>query len=159
VWRIQNVYPGSQIPDPDFYSSRIPDPGFRIPDPKTVTKDRGEKKICQTIFCSHKFHKTEYYFILDMLKKKNWPNFPRIIEDFTQKIVTKPSKIWVWGPGSGKNLFRIQGSKRHRIPVPNPQHWIFYMILTGVSQCSFLDFFADFKPAANSQFGIILLNF
>jgi hypothetical protein len=28
------------------------------------------------------------------------------------------SKIWVWDPGSGKNLFRIPGSKRHRIPDP-----------------------------------------
>jgi hypothetical protein len=81
----------SRIPDLDFYPSRIPDPGSRIPDPKTATKDRGEKKN----FCSHKFHKTEYYFIFDMLKKKIWPNFPRIIEDFTQKIVTKPLKIWV----------------------------------------------------------------
>ncbi len=86
----------SRIPDPDFYPSRIPDP-------KTATKDRGENFFCQTIFCSHKFHKTEY----DMLKKKIWHNFPRIIEVFTQKIVTKPSKIWVWDPGSGKNLFRI----------------------------------------------------
>jgi hypothetical protein len=34
------------------------------------------------------------------MKKKIWPNFPRIIEVFTQKIVTKPSKIWVWDPGS-----------------------------------------------------------
>jgi hypothetical protein len=40
----------SRIPDPDFYPSRIPDPGSRIPDlgsripdPKTATKDRGEK--------------------------------------------------------------------------------------------------------------------
>jgi hypothetical protein len=33
------------IPDPDFYPFRIPDPGFRIPDPKTVTKERGEKKL------------------------------------------------------------------------------------------------------------------
>ncbi len=32
----------SRIPDPDFYSSRIPDFGSRIPDPKTATKDRGE---------------------------------------------------------------------------------------------------------------------
>jgi hypothetical protein len=38
------------IPDPDFYSSRIPDlgarisePGSRIPDPKTATKERGDK--------------------------------------------------------------------------------------------------------------------
>jgi hypothetical protein len=98
----------SRIPDPDFYPSRIPDP-------KTATKDRGEKKnFFQTIFCSHKFHKTQKYFIFDMLKQKFWPNFPRIIEVFTQKIVTKPSKIWVWDPGSGirdpgsgKNLFRI----------------------------------------------------
>jgi hypothetical protein len=40
------------IPAPDFYPSRIPDfrsrisdPGFRIPDPKTATKERGEKKF------------------------------------------------------------------------------------------------------------------
>jgi hypothetical protein len=33
------------IPDPDFYSSRIPDLGFRIPDPKTARKERGEKKF------------------------------------------------------------------------------------------------------------------
>jgi len=37
----------SRIPDPDFYPSRIPDPGSRIPNPgsKTATKERGEKKI------------------------------------------------------------------------------------------------------------------
>jgi hypothetical protein len=44
----------------------------------------------------------------------------RIIELFTQKIVIKlslsPNKLWVWVPGFGKNLSRIQGSKRHRIP-------------------------------------------
>jgi hypothetical protein len=36
-----------------------------------------------------------------MLKKKIWANFQRIIELFTQKIVTKLSKIWVWDPRSG----------------------------------------------------------
>ncbi len=34
-------------------------------------------------------------------------SFQGIIEFFTQKFVTKLSKIWVWDPGSGKNLFRI----------------------------------------------------
>jgi hypothetical protein len=72
-----------------------------------------------------------------MVKKKVWTNFQRIIELFTQKIVTKFSKIWVWdpgirNPGSGKKPIPdpgswIQGSKRHRIP--DPQHclrsWIF----------------------------------
>jgi hypothetical protein len=57
-----------------------------------------------------------------MLKKKIWANFQRIIELFTQKIVTKLSKIGVRDPGSGKNLFRIPGSKRHRIQAPDPQH-------------------------------------
>jgi hypothetical protein len=36
-----------------------------------------------------------------MLKKEIWANFQRIIEVFTQKIVTKLSKILVWDPGSG----------------------------------------------------------
>ncbi len=41
----------SRIPDPDFYPSRIPDP-------KTGTKERGEKKIVDIpFFCSHRFHK------------------------------------------------------------------------------------------------------
>ena len=34
-------------------------------------------------------------------------NFQRIIELFTQKIVNKLSKIWIWDPGSGKNLLRF----------------------------------------------------
>jgi hypothetical protein len=61
----------------------------------------------------------EHYFIFEMLKKKIWANFQRIIELFTQKIVNKLSKIWVWDRGyvtrdpektySGS---RIQGSKR-----------------------------------------------
>jgi len=108
-------------------------PRSRISDPKTETKDRGEKKnFFQTIFCSHKFHKTEYYFIFDMLKKKIWPNFPRIIEVFTQKIVTKPSKIWVWDPGSEirdpektYSGSRIQRSKRHRIRIRNTALYFF----------------------------------
>jgi hypothetical protein len=51
------------IRDPDFYLSRIPDP-------KTETKERGEKICCYTFFCSHKFHKIEIYFIFEMLMKK-----------------------------------------------------------------------------------------
>ncbi len=50
--------------------------------------------------------------------KNIWPNFPRIIEVFTQKIVTKPSKIWVWDPGSGKNLFRIPDPGVKKAPDP-----------------------------------------
>jgi hypothetical protein len=42
-----------------------------------------------------------------MPDKKIWTNFQKNIEVFSQKIVTKLSKIWVWDPGSGKNLSRI----------------------------------------------------
>jgi hypothetical protein len=42
-----------------------------------------------------------------MLKKIIWANFQIIIELFTQKIVKKLSKIWVWDPGFGKNPFRF----------------------------------------------------
>jgi hypothetical protein len=58
-----------------------------------------------------------------MLKKKIWASFQRIIELFTQKFVTKLSKIWVWDQGSeirdpGKTYsgsrIQVQGSKRHR---------------------------------------------
>jgi hypothetical protein len=40
----------TRIPDPDFYPSRIPDPGSRIPDPKTATKERGEKNSVIILF-------------------------------------------------------------------------------------------------------------
>jgi hypothetical protein len=60
--RIRDVYPGSRssfLPIPDLGV------GSRIPDPKMATKERGEKKfIYQAFFCSHKFHKIEYYFVL-----------------------------------------------------------------------------------------------
>jgi hypothetical protein len=58
------------IPDPDFYPSRIPDLGSRIPDPKTATKERGDKNFVSNLFCSHKFHKIENYLIFEILKKK-----------------------------------------------------------------------------------------
>jgi hypothetical protein len=59
-----------------------------------------KKNFCQTFFGSHKFHKIVNYFIFEMLKKKIWVNFQRIIELFAQQIVTKLSKIRVWVPGS-----------------------------------------------------------
>ncbi len=37
--------------------------GYRIPDPKTATKERGEKNLLSNLFCSHKFHNIENYFI------------------------------------------------------------------------------------------------
>jgi hypothetical protein len=103
VLRIRDVYPGSLF-------LPIPDPGSRI---QKQQQKRGVKKICcHTFFCSHKFHKIENYFIFKMLKEKIWANFQRIIELFTQKVVTKLSKIWVWDPRSGS------GIRKKSIPDP-----------------------------------------
>ncbi len=109
----------SRIPDPDFYPSRIPDP-------KTRKKERGEKKfVVITFYVATNFTKLfATYFSFEVLKKKIWANFQRIIELFTQKIVTKLSKRWVWDPGSEirdpekpYSGSRIQETKRHRIRI------------------------------------------
>jgi hypothetical protein len=81
------------IPDPDFcpfqildLRSRITDPGFRISDTKTATKERDEKNlVVLPSFCSHRYHKIEYYFISQLVKRKIWANLvnlQRIIEPF-----------------------------------------------------------------------------
>ncbi len=98
VWRIRDVYPGSRISDPGS---------------KNSNKREGWKKIWyHTFLCSHKFHKKiiVHYFSFEVLKKKIWANFQRIIELFARKIVTKLSKVWVWDPGSG---IRDQGSGKN----------------------------------------------
>jgi hypothetical protein len=67
------------------------------------------------------------YFIFEMLKKKSWANFQRIIELFTQKFDSKLSKIWVWDRGSGIQKKPIpdpgsRGQKGTRSRIPDPQH-------------------------------------
>jgi hypothetical protein len=108
VLRIRDVYPGSRI-------RNFSHPGSRI---QKQQKRGVKKKICHTFLCSHKFHKIENYFSFEVLKKKLWANFQRIIELFTQKIVTKLSKIWLWDPGSGKNLFRVPDPGVKKAPDP-----------------------------------------
>jgi hypothetical protein len=86
-----------------------------------------------------------------VLKNKKWANFQRIKELFIQKIGTKLSKIWFWDPGSEiRDLEKtypgswIQGSKRPRIPDPDPhpQYCIFPYIMDCQMQAD-----ADPDPA------------
>jgi hypothetical protein len=104
---------------------------FTHPGSKNSNKieGRGEKKFVFITLCSYKFHKIANYFSFGVLKKKSWATFQRIIELFTQKIVTKLSKIWVWNlrseirdPEKTYSGSMIQGSKRHWIPDLDPQH-------------------------------------
>jgi hypothetical protein len=69
--RIRDVYPRSRIL---IFSH----PGSWI---QNSTKERGEKKfVVITFLCSIKFHKIANYFSFELLKKKIWANFQRIIE-------------------------------------------------------------------------------
>jgi hypothetical protein len=94
------------IPDPDFYPFLIPDLGSRIPDLKTATKERGEKKIsCQTLSCSHKFHKIV----------KIWASFQRIIYFLSKNLSLSSKKYGVGIRDPEKNYsgsrIRVQGQK------------------------------------------------
>jgi hypothetical protein len=125
------------IPDPDFFPTLIPDLGSRIPDPKTATKEKGEKKLdVKPFYVATKFYKIVNYFSFEVIKKKIWANFLRIIELFTKKLSKSSSKygLGIRNPRSGIRKkpipdpgSRIQGSKRHRIPDPDPQHWYLEM--------------------------------
>jgi hypothetical protein len=126
-------YGSGSDPDPGFWWPKnisVADPGclsriliFTHPGSRIQKQQqkRGVKKIfCHTFLCTHKFHKIENYLSFEVLKKKNWANFQRIIELFTQKIVTKFSKIGfgIRDPGSGKNLFRIPDPGVKKAPDP-----------------------------------------
>ncbi len=81
------------IPDPEFYTSRI----------------KNSRQL-SCLFCSHKFHKTENYFIFEMLKKKIWANFQRILP---KKLSLSSQKygLGIWDPGSGKKPIPDPGSR------------------------------------------------
>jgi hypothetical protein len=92
-----------------------------------------------------------------VLRKKIRANVQRIIELFTQKIVTKLSKILVWDPGSEipdpeKPIpdpgSRIQGSKRHRIPDPGSGS-------ATLVEGSFTSFFKEKKSKRNHKTEVI----
>ena len=149
MWRIRDVYPGS-------WFLPIPDPGYRISDPGSKNSNKRErwKKICyHTFFWSQKFHKIEYFVSFEMLKKKIWANFQRIVEVFTQKMFNMLSQIYGFGirdPRSGIRKkpipdpgSRIQGSKRHRIP--DPQHCL---------EINYLIFSASFSTIFFLKYGI-----
>jgi hypothetical protein len=62
-----------------FYPSRIPDTGSRIPDPKTATKERGEKKfVVIPFYVATNFTKLNIIFVLKCRRKKFGPIFKEL---------------------------------------------------------------------------------
>jgi hypothetical protein len=86
VWRIRDVYPGSLF--------------FPIPHPGSKNSNKREVKKKFILFLRSQIsQKTEYYVIVEMLKKKIWANIQRIVK-FYPKNFNMLSNIWVWDPGS-----------------------------------------------------------
>jgi hypothetical protein len=126
---------GMFIPDPRSQILIFTHPGSQISDPGSKNsnkRERWKKLDVKPFYVATKFNEIVNYSNFEVLRKKIWANFQRIIELITKKIVKKLFKIWSWDPGSkirdlgsGKTHSgsRIQGSKRHRIP--DPQHcWL-----------------------------------
>jgi hypothetical protein len=62
----------SRIPDPDFYP-------FRIPDPKTATRERGEKKfVVKRFFVATNFTKLKIILFFKCQRKKFGPVFKEL---------------------------------------------------------------------------------
>ena len=104
----------------------------RIPDPKTAMKDRGEKIfVVLPFFWSHKYHKIEVFNFWNG-EEKNLGQFSKNYRTFYPKKLSLSSQKYGFGiryPGSEirdpektYSVSRIPGSKRHRIPDPDPQH-------------------------------------
>jgi hypothetical protein len=131
----------SSVADPGCLSRILILPRSQISDPRSRIQKQQQrrevKKMCYHTFFVAATFKIVNYLIFDMLKKKIWSNFQKYYRTFTQKMVTKLLKIWVWDPGSniwdpGSNVWdpgseiwdpkktyfvsRIQVSKRHQIP-------------------------------------------
>jgi hypothetical protein len=65
----------------------------------------GEKKFVMLFFAVTNFTKLIILFF-KCLRKKFGPIFKELLK-FLPKKCSLLSNIWVWDPGSGKNLFRI----------------------------------------------------
>ncbi len=104
--RIRDVYPGS-------WFLPIPKPGSLIPDPKTATKERGEKKFDVILFYVATNLTKSYIILVWSAEEKNLGQFSRIIELFTQNIVTLISQKYWFG-------IRDPRSGIRKKPIPDP---------------------------------------
>ncbi len=100
----------SRIPDPDFYPSRISDPGSRILDPGSKNsnkRERWKKLDVKPFYVATKFNKILNYFSFEVLKKKIWANFQRIVEKLSKSSskyglgIRDPGVKKAPDPGSG----------------------------------------------------------
>ncbi len=108
------------ILDPDFFSSRIPDPS-------TTRRGWEERWLAYLFFLAINFVKLKIILFLNRLRKKNLNQLTKNGIIFTQKVITKLSEMRVGDLGSEiwdpEKLIPDPdpGSKKHRIL--DPRHW------------------------------------
>jgi hypothetical protein len=94
----------SRIPVPDFYPSRIPNP-------KTATKERGEKKnFCQIFFVATNFTKCKIILFLNCSRKKFGPKFTELWNFLSKKLSLRSQNMSL---GSGSATLVPGGPKTH----------------------------------------------
>jgi hypothetical protein len=96
--------------DPDFYPSRIPDP-------KTATKERGEKKfVVIPFYVATNFTKLKIILVLKC-KKKIWAKFQRIIELLPIKLSLSSQKygFGIRNPEKTGSRIRIRSTGQNNI--------------------------------------------
>ncbi len=81
----------SRIPDPGSWFLPIPDPGSRIPDPKTATKDRCEKKnFVKPYFVATNFTTLNIILFFICWRKKFGPIFQELLKFLPKKLSPSP---------------------------------------------------------------------
>ncbi len=114
----------SQIPVPDFYPSRIPDPGSRIPDPGSKNSNKREVKKNHTFFVY--FLNITFVRNVGQFSKNCWSFYPK---NFLCALKYTGLRSRIWDPRSGIRKKPIPdpgpwGQKGTGSWIPDPQHWI-----------------------------------
>ncbi len=104
----------SRIPDPGSWF--FTHPGSRIQ--KQQQKRELKKKFLSYLFLPQISQNCKLFYFWSA-EEKNLGQFSKKYRTFNQKAL----KNMVLGSGIRDPGSRIQGSKRHRIPDPDPQHW------------------------------------
>jgi hypothetical protein len=106
---------------------RIPDLGSRIPDPKTVTKERGEKKlVVKTFFIATHKNCKSFYFCKS--EEKNLGQFSKNCRTFY------PKNFQTYGLGIRDPEKPIPDPGVKKAPDPDPQYcWLSMLFISGLN--------------------------
>ncbi len=111
---------GMFIPDPGSWFLPVPDPGSRIPDPKTETKESGQKNFFIILsFVVTNFTKLNIILFLKCWRKKFEPIFKELLK-FLPKKFSLCSQIYGFGIRDPRSRIRDLEKTYSRYRIPDP---------------------------------------